>query len=97
MRARGGGGGGRALAADGAAAAAMRMQQALAGKTLPVSETLGLGVTASCGIASWQDGETLAALTSRADQALYRAKSEGRNRAVIADAPSGPNKTAASH
>lgn len=67
-----------------AAAAAMRMQQALAGKTLPVSETLGLGVTASCGIASWQDGETLAALTSRADQALYRAKSEGRNRIAIA-------------
>lgn len=67
-----------------AAAAAMRMQQALAGKTLPVSETLGLGVTASCGIASWQHGETLAALTSRADQALYRAKSEGRNRIAIA-------------
>lgn len=70
--------------ADEAVAAATLMQQALAGRTLPVSETLGLGVTASCGIAARQDGETLAALTGRADQALYRAKSEGRNRIAVA-------------
>jgi diguanylate cyclase (GGDEF)-like protein len=60
------------------------MQDALAARALPVSETLALSITASCGIASWREGETLAALTSRADQALYRAKSEGRNRIALA-------------
>jgi diguanylate cyclase (GGDEF)-like protein len=60
------------------------MQEALAARALPVSETLALSITASCGIASWREGETLAALTSRADQALYRAKSEGRNRIALA-------------
>jgi diguanylate cyclase (GGDEF)-like protein len=73
---------------DEAVAAAVLVQQALAGRTLPVSETLGLAVTASCGIASRQDGETLAGLTSRADQALYRAKSEGRNRIAVAGSDS---------
>jgi diguanylate cyclase (GGDEF)-like protein len=64
--------------------AAARVQQALASRTLPVSETLGLAITASCGIASRHEGETLGALTNRADQALYRAKSEGRNRIAVA-------------
>lgn len=64
--------------------AAARVQQALASRTLPVSETLGLAITASCGIASRHEGETLGALTNRADHALYRAKSEGRNRIAVA-------------
>ncbi|TAJ30425.1 sensor domain-containing diguanylate cyclase [Bosea sp. (in: a-proteobacteria)] len=61
------------------------MQAALAERALPVSETLELAVTASCGIACRREGETLAALTNRADQALYRAKKEGRNRIALAD------------
>lgn len=37
-------------------------------------------MTVSAGIARWQPGDTLKSLFRRADQALYRAKSAGRNR-----------------
>lgn len=37
-------------------------------------------VTVSLGVAQWKEGETLETVISRADQALYRAKNEGRNR-----------------
>ena len=39
----------------------------------------------SLGIAARRPGEALASLTARADQALYRAKNEGRNRLGLAD------------
>ncbi len=39
-----------------------------------------LRVTASLGVAEWRAGETLADLVTRADNALYRAKANGRNR-----------------
>ena len=65
---------------------ARRLQKALAARALPVSETLALAVTASCGIATHRSGETLAVLTARADEALYRAKKEGRNRIALAQA-----------
>jgi diguanylate cyclase (GGDEF)-like protein len=52
---------------------------------MPVSETLALKVTASLGIAARHPGEALASLTARADQALYRAKNEGRNRLGLAE------------
>ncbi len=42
-------------------------------------------ITASCGIAEVREGEDAAALFSRADSALYRAKEKGRNRIEIAD------------
>jgi diguanylate cyclase (GGDEF)-like protein len=41
--------------------------------------------TVSAGIALRVDGETPDQLLSRADQALYEAKTAGRNRAVVAD------------
>jgi diguanylate cyclase len=41
-------------------------------------------VTSSCGIATVVFGDTPAVLFERADQALYRAKAEGRNRCVRA-------------
>ena len=42
-------------------------------------------VTASFGVASWpQHGKTLAEVMKAADQALYEAKGQGRNRVVVA-------------
>ena len=40
----------------------------------------GLQVTISLGVAEWNGDETLARVTARADERLYRAKEEGRNR-----------------
>lgn len=37
-------------------------------------------ITASFGVACWRSGDTFEALLVRADEALYRAKSEGKNR-----------------
>jgi len=39
----------------------------------------GFGVTFSCGVACYQPGESAEALLQRADEALYRAKADGRN------------------
>lgn len=67
-----------------AASSARQIQDALLARSMPVSETLALRVTASLGVAARDPGETLASLTGRADQALYRAKNEGRNRLGLA-------------
>lgn len=67
-----------------ATAEARNIQEALAARALPVSETLALKVTASLGVATRLPGEELSALMARADQALYRAKNEGRNRMGVA-------------
>lgn len=40
-------------------------------------------VTASCGITAFREGDTADDAFDRADRALYRAKSEGRNRCVV--------------
>ena len=68
-----------------ATASARQIQDALLARSMPVSETLALKVTASLGIAALHSGEALASLTARADRALYRAKNEGRNRLGIAE------------
>jgi len=57
----------------------------------------GGAVTVSIGGAILHGGEHWESWLQRADECLYRAKSEGRNRAVIAEAPSGQSKTTASH
>ena len=44
----------------------------------------GIPVTLSIGMAEMRDGEEAGALLHRADQALYQAKDEGRNRVVTA-------------
>ena len=44
----------------------------------------GGGVTCSVGAASWQRGDSASMLLTRADAALYEAKSLGRDRAVMA-------------
>ncbi|MDH1337962.1 GGDEF domain-containing protein [Ectopseudomonas oleovorans] len=57
----------------------------------------GGAVTVSIGGAILHSGEHWENWLQRADECLYRAKSEGRNRAVIADAPNGQSKAATSH
>ncbi|WP_158300597.1 GGDEF domain-containing protein [Chromobacterium sp. ATCC 53434] len=42
--------------------------------------TGSLPVTISCGVASWRPGTDLKLILQRADQALYQAKAQGRNR-----------------
>lgn len=70
-----------------ALAAAEAIKQALAGRDLPVSETLALNVSASFGVATRRQGESLTQCIERADRALYRAKHEGRNRICEAEDP----------
>ena len=43
----------------------------------------GLGVTASFGVAEWGDMDTKEAIIKRADEALYKAKKNGRNRVEV--------------
>lgn len=49
-------------------------------------------ITVSQGVASWRRGATPASLSKEADQALYRAKGEGRNRGALADLPTPVSK-----
>ncbi|HSH29779.1 MAG TPA: diguanylate cyclase [Thiohalobacter sp.] len=46
-------------------------------------------ITISCGIALFADGDSIEAVFERADRALYRAKEQGRNRCVLAEAIDG--------
>lgn len=65
---------------------AERLRQSVADAPFVLNgESARLPVTISIGVAASQDGDTPEVLLKRADQALYRAKREGRNR-VAADA-----------
>ncbi len=66
---------------------AERLREAVGGKPFNAGDSApALPVTVSIGLAGFEDSrDTLEAMLKRADDALYRAKSEGRNR-VIADA-----------
>jgi len=67
-----------------------------AGGALPIAERLrltlqqaprdgtGIGYTVSIGVATLLPGETIAAMLSRADAALYEAKAAGRNQVMVA-------------
>ena len=71
-----------------AAMVAERLRRAIAGEPFPVQQGMKLlNVTLSIGLATLNNAgdDDAAAILKRADQALYRAKRDGRNR-VVADA-----------
>ncbi|MGI9419243.1 MAG: GGDEF domain-containing protein [Geminicoccaceae bacterium] len=73
-----------------------QIRQSIAKKKIKMKssgETLG-AITISIGATQYVSGESQAALIERADQGLYRAKREGRNRTVIEE-PAGPRSSAA--
>jgi two-component system cell cycle response regulator len=62
---------------------AERLRRRIAGEPFPIQQgERALEVTISIGIATLGRGEDAAAVLKRADQALYRAKRDGRNRVV---------------
>jgi two-component system cell cycle response regulator len=70
-----------------AEAVAERLRQRIAAEPFPVGDGASLRVTISVGIAASEGAaETARALLKRADEALYRAKRDGRNRVVLAAA-----------
>jgi two-component system cell cycle response regulator len=65
---------------------AERLRRKIASEPFPIQDgAKQLPVTLSIGIAALGAGDNVAAMLKRADQALYRAKRDGRNR-VVADA-----------
>lgn len=60
-----------------------RMRAAMDGVVVPTSAGQQLKVTFSAGLVSCRAGEPMDHAIERADRALYRAKSEGRNRTAI--------------
>jgi diguanylate cyclase (GGDEF)-like protein len=71
---------------DGALQAAERLRAAINNITIPWNDDI-ISVTVSTGLATAaESGESLEDLLHRADLALYQAKSEGRNRVVVAPA-----------
>jgi two-component system cell cycle response regulator len=62
---------------------AERLRRRIASEPFPIQQGAGkVEVTISIGIAALGRGENAAAVLKRADQALYRAKRDGRNRVV---------------
>lgn len=68
---------------------AERIRVDLSGTAVPVDgfEEPAVRFTASFGVARLAAGESIEDVLKRADDALYRAKTGGRNRVVAAEAP----------
>jgi len=60
-----------------------RVRQAVAATLVKISESQVLSITASFGVAEYIPGDTAATIIKRADNALYRAKQDGRNRVCM--------------
>ena len=63
-----------------------RMRAAVATDPIP-THAGNVPITISVGVASWREGDTERQLVARADAALYRAKSEGRDRVRLTGEP----------
>ena len=62
-----------------------RIRQKIAGETFQIGAAVEITVTVSVGVSSLlSSNDTPQALLKRADEALYRAKREGRNRVAPA-------------
>jgi diguanylate cyclase (GGDEF)-like protein len=61
-----------------------RVRKALARNAITHEGHL-IHITVSAGIAIWREGEAMQAVLARADEALYEAKNDGRNRSRLAD------------
>ncbi|MFO7853758.1 MAG: GGDEF domain-containing protein [Paracoccaceae bacterium] len=75
------------VGAAGARQVAERVRQdfgARSFRAIATGERIGT-ITASFGLSAFKEGESAIALLGRADTALYRAKSQGRNRVAAAD------------
>jgi two-component system cell cycle response regulator len=69
-----------------AALVAERIRRRIAGDPFAIEQgAKAIDVTLSIGLAALGGNDTAASILKRADQALYRAKRDGRNR-VVADA-----------
>lgn len=64
---------------------AHRLHEAL--RSTPVA---GIPATLSLGIAGYRQGDTVAVILSRADEAMYRAKASGRDKVELEDDPDEP-------
>lgn len=65
-----------------ASSKAQRIVKELSKREWSVESERALSFTVSMGVTAWRKGDDPASLIARADQALYRAKRAGRNRAV---------------
>ena len=72
-----------------AAKVAERIRQSVANKCLKVGSH-EVRITVSMGLAERALGESRSELLARADEAMYEAKSGGRNRVVVAKTPTTP-------
>ena len=61
------------------------LRRTIAELRFPTSEQ-AVSLTCSLGVSEWQEGDAIETTLKRADAALYRAKSDGRNRVVSANA-----------
>jgi len=70
---------------DGAEQMAERWRQAVEASAFRAPDGRNVGVTVSIGVAGFDPGhESAAELVAAADEALYRAKNQGRNRVALA-------------
>lgn len=82
----------RPIVAD---AIAERIRAAVANARFDLHDSLSLSITVSIGAASWHPDDTVKTLYAKADQALYEAKSKGRNCVITSGAADRSTRSAA--